>query len=148
MLSMCINILLLYSKGWMVVNTNRQNTENLKEGFLFSLLVCFYVPYVRCTWAKSVISASFKIRLDHTMINPVQAIRSREEDKKKNKRSALAPSNCPLGRHSLWLPHKLCSRVLHNTTDTDSLSMHVPMATDNTKIMQMFNVGKLAKGKV
>lgn len=146
---MCINILLLYSKGWMLVNTNRQNTENLKEGFLFSLLVCLYVPYVRCTWAKSVISASFKIHLDHTMINPVQAIRSREEDKE-NKRSALAPSNCPLGRHSLCLPHKLCSRVLHNTTDTDSLSlsMHVPMATNNTKIMQMFSVGTIARRKV
>lgn len=112
-LSGCINILLLYYHGWMIVNTNRQSTENFKRGFS-PYFFAWTSVYVMCKLTKSVVPAGSTIHLDHSMINLAQTISSREEDKG-NKGSAVVQSNCPLDRYSLCLPYEFCFSVTsHN----------------------------------
>lgn len=75
----------------MIVNINRQSTENLKKGFFFSYSFACMSTHVMCTWAKSVTAVSSTVHLDHSMINLTQMICGREAEKG-NKGSAVAPT--------------------------------------------------------
>lgn len=65
MLSRCINILLLYYQGWMIVNINRQSTENLR-GFFFHTLL----PGCTLMWCAHGLNESFQPALQSIWITP------------------------------------------------------------------------------
>lgn len=147
MLSWCINILLLYYQGWMIVNINGQNTEDLRGFFSHTLLSA-------CTllWCAHGLNESFPPALQSIWTTPwlICSRQSVAGRKTKGMKDYLWHS---LTAHQLdiasaWLINFVLEcYITLLTLIVCAWPMSMAMNSANSDIIQMFSVGTRAKGK-